>query len=115
MLIMSVIYLLSITSIYKPWLNKSLNEFRNSWNSHPVRTEHNQSPSQLFTAGALSLRRSGRAALDFFDRIDNTYGVDEQGFYSSEGEEGVTIPETAIDSNRWRADPIASFYRPTTP
>ena len=78
-------------------MKKSLNEFRNAWNSHPVRTEHNQSPSQLFTAGALLLRRPGRAALDFFDRIDNTYGVDEEGFYSSENEDGVTIPETAVD------------------
>ena len=90
-------HLFALHYIYKPRLNKSLNEFRNAWNSHPVRTEHNQSPSQLFNAGALSLRRSGRAALRFFDRIDNTYGVDEQGFYSSEGEEDVTIPETAVD------------------
>ena len=27
----------------------------------------------------------------------HTYGVDEQGFYPSEGEEDVTIPETAVD------------------
>ena len=90
-------HLFALHYIYKPQLNKSLNIFRNAWNSHPVRTDHNQSPSQLCTPGALLLRRSDRAALDFFDRIDNTYSVDEEGFYSSENEDGVTIPETAVD------------------
>lgn len=34
-----------------------------------------KSPHQLFAAGALLLQHSGLAALDFFDDVDDTYGI----------------------------------------
>ena len=60
-----------------------------------LQTEHNVTPSQLFAAGALRLRRSRQVALDFLDRIDDTYGTDEQGYPCSEIK--VAIPETSLD------------------
>ena len=90
-------HLFALHYIYKPRLNQALKEFRDAWNNHPIRTEHNLTPSQLFAAGALRLRRSGQVALDFLDRIDDTYGIDEQGYPCSEIEESVPIPETSLD------------------
>ena len=44
---------------------------------HGIRTEHNKTPNQLFTAGALQLQHAGLVALDFFDQIPDGYGIDE--------------------------------------
>ena len=57
-------------------------EFKDAWNSHKVRTEQGLTPSQLFTSGALRLRESGLSALDFFDRVTDNYGVEEDGVTS---------------------------------
>ena len=53
--------------VYLPRINRSLKVFQECWKYHGVRTEHNMSPHQLFTAGALQLQRRGLHALDFFE------------------------------------------------
>ena len=49
-----------------PRINQALMHFQESWNHHPVSTERGMSPNQLFTSGALRLRYSGLAAVNFF-------------------------------------------------
>ncbi len=39
--------------VYLPLINKTLTEFTESWNHHPLSTEHNQTPNQLFFQGLL--------------------------------------------------------------
>ena len=39
-------HLFALRYIYKPRLNQALKEFRDAWNHHPIRTEHNLTPSQ---------------------------------------------------------------------
>ena len=70
--------------------------FQEAWNHHGLRTMHNASPHQLYTAGALRLQRSNLQALDFFDNVDNTYGVDADFLLSldADAEARVNIPET---------------------
>ena len=34
--------------VYLPIINKTLEEFRESWNNHPLSSEHNHTPNQLF-------------------------------------------------------------------
>ena len=64
------------------------------WNHHPIRTAHNKSPHQLFTAGMLILRHSGLIALDFFNQVDSTYGIDEDGPVPTDDDNlAVQIPE----------------------
>ena len=77
--------------VYIPRVNKSLSAFKEGWNNHGVRTEHGQSPNQLFVTGALQLRESGLIALDFFENIDESYGIDEEVLAFEES--GVTVPE----------------------
>ena len=66
--------------VFIPRINRSLKIFQDSWNYHGVRTENNMSPQQLFTAGALRMQRRGLDALDFFEPVDEMYGVDEDSF-----------------------------------
>ena len=48
-------------------------------------------PQDIFTAGALRLCHSGSPALDFFDGVPETYGIDEEGLSA---QEEVEIPST---------------------
>ncbi len=47
--------------IFLPRINKSLDEFRGSWNHHSLSTEENKSPLQLFTEGLYLLAEEGGA------------------------------------------------------
>ena len=57
--------------------NKSLDQFKNAWNHHGICTADYKSPYQLFTAGALELQQLGLQNLDFFENVDENYGVEE--------------------------------------
>ena len=64
------------------------------WNHHPIKTAHNKSPRQLFTAGMLILRHSQLIAIDFFDPVDSAYGIDEDGPLPTEDDNCVVqMPE----------------------
>ena len=73
--------------IFVPRINKALNEFRNAWNHHRIRTAHKKSPHQLFTAGVLLLQHSQLTAMDFFEEVNDSYGVDDEGPESSDEKE----------------------------
>ena len=42
--------------IYLPRINNALNSFASAWNQHPIRTEHNWTPLQIWTNGMLDMR-----------------------------------------------------------
>jgi hypothetical protein len=70
------------------------------WNHHPTRTASNKSPHQLFTAGMLILRHSQLVALDYFDHVDFTYGIHEDGPVPTEDDNSVVqIPECYVLSD----------------
>ncbi len=74
---------------------RALSEFKNGWNHHSIRTAHHKSPHQLFTAGALLLQHSGLAGLDFFEDVDDEYGVDVDAPPASE-ESQVVVPPLSV-------------------
>ena len=59
--------------VYLPRINQSLEIFCDGWNNHGLRSEHHQTPLQLFTAGVINL-----GSFDS-DNIHNlsSYGVEE--------------------------------------
>ena len=71
-----------------------MEEFRSGWNHHSIRTEHNATPLQLFSAGALRLQNSGVVAVDFFDHVLENYGLEEEGIAGNDG--GIEIPVNHI-------------------
>ena len=91
------VHLYSLHYVYLPRINTAISIFRDGWNSHGLRTMHNSSPRQLFVSGALRLYHSGLAALDFFNDVDDSYGIDEEEEISMPEEPGsVVIPESTI-------------------
>ena len=90
-------HLWALQYIFVPRINRSLKGFINSWNNHPIRTAGHKSPHQLFTAGCLLLQNSEIPAMDFFDSVDEDYGIDPEGPIR----EGVTVPQSSLRfSNR---------------
>lgn len=83
--------------VYLPRIARSLNEFTNSWNNHSIHTANHKSPLQLFTAGLLLLQNSQLSALDFFDNVDESYGIDPEGPVSVASDNtGVYVPENTL-------------------
>lgn len=70
---------------------------------HGIRTERGLTPNQLFVSGSLQLRNSGLTALDYFDMVPETYGVDSGnvGVPSNSDDDddgdGVAIPPIEVD------------------
>ena len=88
-------HLWALHYIFIPRINRSLQEFKNGWNNHPIRTAGYKSPQQLFTAGCLLLQNSQIPALDFFHSVDGDYGIDPEGpLPPSEG--GVFVPQSSL-------------------
>jgi len=96
-----------------PRINRSLEEFKAGWNHYSIHTEHNATPLQLFSAGALRLRNSGAVAVDFFDHVeDNNYGVEEEGVVMNNGV--VEIPENRIQLSGAQYSELQSRIDPLT-
>ena len=83
-----------------PGINRSLEQFKASWNNHGICTECGRTPNQLFTEGALRLHNSGQVAVDFFDNQSDMYGVDfEEDLIPHDDSEndGVVIPANRVN------------------
>ena len=91
-------HLYAVHYIFIPRINQALSNFVKGWNHHPIRTAHNKSPHQLFTAGALLLQHSGLTALDFFETVDDSYGIDVEGPIPLD-EDDVVVPEVSFHLN----------------
>ena len=91
-------HLFALQYVFLPRINSALQRFAQGWNSHGIRTEHGLSPNQLFTRGMLQLRESNYTALDFFDHIDDSYGLDEEGTTQQDvgDDEGISIPRSTV-------------------
>lgn len=88
-------HLFALHYIFLPRINRSLQQFQNTWNNHGIRTERGNTPNQLFTRGTLRLRHSGMSAVDFFDNVTDDYGVEEDGL-APEAEGGIEVSSPSI-------------------
>ena len=50
-------------------------------------------PTSFFTAGMLLLQHSQLTAMDFFEEVDNSYGVDNEGPEPVDEEGSVAVPQ----------------------
>ena len=69
-------HLYSLHYVYIPRINKSLEEFIQQMNYHPISTERNQSPLQMWEKGMLENMHSGHTALSLTE-IDE-FGLDPE-------------------------------------
>ena len=89
-------HLFALHYVYVPRINKALDEFRNAWNHHSIRTANNKSPYQLFAAGMLFLQNSQLTAMDYFEPVEESYGRDEEGPEPADSEGSVSIPQLSF-------------------
>ena len=111
------IHLFSVHYVFVPRINRSLQEFKDAWNSHKIRTASNKSPQQLFTAGMMILQHSQLTALDFFDDVQDSYGIDNDGPEADpEDEDGtVSVPEVNINLSPADYRTLTSTIDPLAP
>ncbi|KAJ7999927.1 hypothetical protein DPEC_G00199480 [Dallia pectoralis] len=64
------IHKLSLHLTYLPEIQSRLNMFREAWNQHSLRTEHNRTPSQIWTEGMLTNMEADSTP------INNVFGDD---------------------------------------
>lgn len=80
--------------VFLPRINASLRTFKSSWNNHPLSTERNRSPLQLYTGGSI-----GNPL--FEESIDlESYGIDPEAPLPDEEEleePSVVVPDTDIE------------------
>lgn len=108
------IHIYCLQGVYVPRINKSLQEFKDHYNHHPMRSMNSRSPYQMFIEGMIANRSSGYTAVaNFFSGdsiIDmNSYGVQEGGPSSSPDQDyGIIVDSPHIQLTR---DQQAEFTR----
>lgn len=100
--------------VFVPRINRALGHFTHGWNHHPIRTVHSKSPHQLYNAGMLLLRHSGLAALDFFDDVDDTYGVDND-IPPDHDDEDIIVPRCTITLTANQLQELRELVDPLSP
>ena len=68
---LSDVHLFALHYVFIPRVNRVLDEFMRQYNNHPLRTEHNMTPLQLYMASPTSV--------DLMLPDATTYGVEEDG------------------------------------
>lgn len=108
-------HIYALQYVYIPRINDALQVFQSGWNSHGIRTEHGQSPNQLFIAGALRLRESRMTAFDYYDHISCIqYGVEEQGISVSDASNSVIIPDNPFSLTEEQLQQLHQLIDPLT-
>ncbi|XP_064638875.1 uncharacterized protein LOC135494625 [Lineus longissimus] len=84
------VHIYALRYIFVPRINRALDEFRNQWNNHPVRTEKHNTPNMLFLRGMMVHN-------DAFD-LDLINTVDEDGPVPDiQTNNNVQVPELPFD------------------
>ncbi len=97
----SELHLYCLHLVYLPLINETIDEFTGQWNNHPVTTESNLSPNQLWIQGMLCLRNSGYVAVSDVTQgeqfHDDHYGIDDDGpVPAGQQDYSVNVPDTIV-------------------
>ena len=107
------IHLYAVHYIFLPRINTALQKFAEGWNNHGIHTEHGMTLNQLFTIGILQLRQSNYTALDFYEQVNENYGIDEEGM-GTQDDEGVSIPHSTISLSEEQNSQLHQQINPMT-
>ena len=92
----SEVQLFCLHLVYIPLIIKAIDEFIGQWNNHPVTTQCNFSPNQLWIQGMLNFRNSEyKAVADVTAGNLDHYGIDEEGpLLEMQSDYAVNVPVT---------------------
>ena len=78
--------------IFLPSINNALRELLEDWNNHPLISEHNFSPYQLWRLGLNSYQISNSQELNELSKTDwESFGIDYEGPLPSEEDDDVIV------------------------
>ena len=107
------LHIFSLHFVYIPRINQALQEFIQSWNHHGKQTERGQNPHQLFTSGSIQLQNAGSTALDFFEEVLDTYGIEDTGNTSvDDDEQGIEVPPIDIRISEQQMEMLQNLVNP---
>lgn len=90
------LHLFVLHLVFLPYINNALEELLTDWNNHPLSSENNFSPVQLWHLGLSSYQNSHP---DEFYELQNcdwdSFGIDYDGPVPEE-ENSVEVPETSL-------------------
>lgn len=87
-------HLWTLHFIYTVFINNSIRAFIDAWSNHPMRTESNRTPRQLFIQGMLRNSGSNITCVNeaFAEgEVEPSYGIDWQGMVRFIEEETVAV------------------------
>ena len=70
-----------------------MQHFFHQWNNHPLQTEYNRTPIQLYIQGLLTSHSSGRTETKDIFNVRGNHEVDE-GYIAENDDSMVTVPPT---------------------
>lgn len=105
------LHLFVLHYVYTPLINQALNELTEAWNNHPLSSERNLSPRQLWVQGMISERNTNYSAVSSVQsgqQINwNEYGIDEEGPSATvQSDYSVTVPQSQINMRDGHFDQI---------
>ena len=89
---LNIVDLFCLHLVYIPRINRSLITFQEAWNNHPLSTESNRTPLQLYTLYSIG----NPLFTDEGDVDSNSYGVDHDTDSDEDDSETISIPETNL-------------------
>ena len=99
----NTMHVFALQYIFLPRINRALEMFTEAWNLHPVRTELNWTPEQMWLNGMIDLRNQQLTAVaDVAETVDSFYELDWYGFdpqaphASDDGRSAVVVDDIEI-------------------
>ncbi len=103
------IHLYCLHYVFLPRINAALQELTSDWNFHPLSSERNRSPQQLFHLGMMS----GGYDTSSNNHSFEDFGIDEEGPVPEiESDNDVVVPESCIN---FREDQVAMMMEQVDP
>ena len=89
------VHLYCLHLVYLDLINEASNEFLGVWNNHPITTETNSSPQQLWVRGMVLVSDSQSMAVQDVVHPSN-YGIDEVGPVPQEENYRIVVPQSPV-------------------
>jgi hypothetical protein len=109
------IHLMALHLTYIPIINQAIEQFVDEWNNHPLSTESNYSPRQLWTLGMLEARDPLSCAVQ--DILHghaeiNAFGIDEEvGYLIEEEAQRVVVPSCPYELTQEQQNIAENLHR----
>jgi hypothetical protein len=109
-------HLFALHLVYLPRINHALDEYKEAFNHHAVRTENNWTPYQMWLNGMMH-ERNPLAHSQLDDNPDDVeyYGYDPQGPSPLEDNGAVVVPEVRLDNNEEIRSFVLENINPLSP